>query len=160
MRPSALVIGTQKAGTSALYEILRQHSSIAGSSTKEVHFFGRDERYLTPGSAHTDRSSFPWPFLTPSDGVVLGVSARDLFSPKAADRIHRNDPAVKPIVMLRAPAARALSAWTTHHYHCEVSASEQHEPRPFRDAIDESLLAIDADDYTGDLVGPMQRGLC
>ena len=58
-RPSALVIGAQKAGTSALYEILRQHSSIAGSSTKEVHFFGRDERYLTPGSAHTDRSSFP-----------------------------------------------------------------------------------------------------
>ena len=158
-RPTALIIGAQKAGTSALYEVLRQHNSITSASTKEVHFFDRDEWYLTPGSVHTYHSFFPWPFLTPSDGVVFEASPRYLFHPKAGERIYRYDPTVKLIVMLREPAARALSAWTMYHHHFEARIARRHDPRSFREAIEESLAAIDSDDYASDPVSYVKRGL-
>src|SRR5678816_1045647 len=39
--PDFLVIGAQKAGTTALYAYLRWHPGIAGPSWKEVSFFDR-----------------------------------------------------------------------------------------------------------------------
>ena len=39
--PGFLVIGAQKAGTTALYAYLRQHPTVTGPSWKEVSFFDR-----------------------------------------------------------------------------------------------------------------------
>ena len=39
--PDFLVLGAQKAGTTALYEYLRRHQQISGPSWKEVSFFDR-----------------------------------------------------------------------------------------------------------------------
>ena len=38
-KPDFLIIGAQRAGTTALFSILNQHSSIVGSKEKEIHYF-------------------------------------------------------------------------------------------------------------------------
>lgn len=43
--PNFLIVGAMKAGTTSMYEILRQHSQIAMSSIKEVHFFDIEDNY-------------------------------------------------------------------------------------------------------------------
>jgi len=38
-----LIVGAQKAGTTALHEYLKMHSLLGMPECKEVHFFDRDE---------------------------------------------------------------------------------------------------------------------
>ncbi len=45
MLPNLLVIGAMKGGTTSLWEYLRQHPQVHMSSTKEIHFFDRDDRW-------------------------------------------------------------------------------------------------------------------
>jgi len=44
-RPNFLCIGAQKAGTTLLFDILKQHPDIYLPEAKELHFFDRDEEY-------------------------------------------------------------------------------------------------------------------
>ena len=43
--PNFLCVGAQKAGTTTLFNILKQHPDIFLPSTKEAHFFDKEERY-------------------------------------------------------------------------------------------------------------------
>ena len=54
MLPNFLVIGTQKAGTTALYYYLLGHPDIYLSPQKEAKFFVIDERYAD-GLQHYER---------------------------------------------------------------------------------------------------------
>jgi len=108
--PNFLIVGAQKAATTALYEYLLQHPSIAGGVTKEVHFF--DHRFL---------SGVPWyksNFLAFNQGVgssensIMGeASPYYLAHPFVPERVHTACPDVKLIVLLRDPVARAISQY-------------------------------------------------
>ena len=43
--PNFLCVGAQKAGTTTLYDILKQHPNIYLPKVKELHFFDKDDRY-------------------------------------------------------------------------------------------------------------------
>jgi hypothetical protein len=45
MRPTGIVLGTQKGGTTALYHYLSQHPDVVPSLQKEIHFFNCDAHY-------------------------------------------------------------------------------------------------------------------
>jgi hypothetical protein len=136
--PDFLIIGAQKAGTSALYQYLSRHPGVRPAITKEVHYFDlqpdRGQRWY--------RGHFPrrreqaWPrghtFLTGE------ATPYYLFHPLVPERVASTLPNVKLIVLLRDPVRRAIS----HFYH-EVALG--YETRPFARAIDEEASMMEAE---------------
>ena len=105
--PRALVIGAQKAGTTALFKYLAQHPRLAPSLEKEVDFFGSDSRFAQ--GLHWYAAQ--WDRQTPAKTLRIEASPHYLFAPQAPARIRRCLPNVKLIAIVRGPVERAYSAW-------------------------------------------------
>lgn len=129
--PSALIIGAQKAATTALYAYLRRHPAVVGPFWKEVNFF---DRHYARGEAWY-RGHFPNELrlrLVRRRGhepVVAEASTGYIFHPLAAGRARGLVPEVRLIALLRDPVERAHS-----HYQHEVALGR--EPLSFEEAID------------------------
>ena len=119
--PDFLILGAQKAGTTALYAYLRWHPSVTGPSWKEVSFF--DRHYGRGVSWY--RGHFP---LRRGGRLVGEASPGYVFHPLAAERVRATVPGARLIVLLRDPVDRALS-----HYHHEVALGR--ERLSFEDAL-------------------------
>jgi Sulfotransferase domain len=118
--PDFLILGAQKAGTTALYAYLSWHPQITGPSFKEVSFF--DRHY-----AHGERwyrAHMP----VRRDGIVGEASPSYLFHPLAPERVARMLPGARLIALLRNPVDRAFS-----HYQHEVALGR--EPLSFEGAL-------------------------
>lgn len=130
--PDFLIIGAQKAGTTALFAYLRWHPEITGPSWKEVSFF--DRRYRE--DERTYRASFPakprqwlvarrrgrWP-------LVGEASPSYILHPLAPQRARDLVPQARLIAILRNPIDRAYS-----HYQHEVRLGR--EPFSFEEALE------------------------
>ena len=119
--PDFLVIGAQKAGTTALYAYLRWHPGITGPSWKEVSFF---DRHWWRGEAWY-RGQFP---LRAGERLVGEASPSYLFHPLAPERARLLVPDAKLVALLRDPVDRAYS-----QYQHEVALGR--EPLSFEDAL-------------------------
>jgi hypothetical protein len=110
--PDFLILGAQKAGTTALYAYLRWHPQITGPSFKEVSFFdrhyARGERWYR---AHMPISR---------SATVGEASPSYVFHPLAPERIARMLPNARLIALLRNPVDRAFS-----HYQHEVALGRE-----------------------------------
>ena len=120
--PDFLVLGAQKAGTTALYAYLRWHPGITGPSWKEVSFF---DRHWWRGEPWY-RGQFP---LASAGRIVGEASPSYLFHPLAPERARSLVPEAKLIVLVRDPVTRAYS-----HYQHEVALGR--EPLSFEEALD------------------------
>jgi sulfotransferase family protein len=120
--PEFLILGAQKAGTTALYAYLRWHPAITGPAWKEVSYFDRHYRR----GVRWYRGQFP---LRPGDRLVGEASPGYLFHPLAPKRVKATVPEARLIVLLRDPVDRALS-----HYHHEVALGR--EPLTFEQAVE------------------------
>ena len=118
--PDFLILGAQKAGTTALYAYLRWHPEITGPSFKEVSFF---DRHYARGERWY-RAHLP----APRRGIVGEASPSYLFHPLAPERVRTMLPDVRLIALLRNPVDRAFS-----HYQHEVALGR--EPLSFEDAV-------------------------
>ena len=102
--PDFLGIGTQKGGTTYLYELLKRHPQVFLAEPKEQHFF----------SLHWQRGA-DWygnQFASAKPDHLCGeITPYYLFHPEAPARIHSLLPNVKLIVLLRDPVERALSQY-------------------------------------------------
>lgn len=126
--PSFLVVGTQKGGTTELYEQLIQHPQVKPAFVKEVHYF--DANF--DKGLDWYRAFFPQQHeghaARPCESITGEASPCYMFHPGVARRAQRSIPQVKIIMLLRNPANRAYS-----HYHHEVRLG--HETLPFEAAI-------------------------
>lgn len=142
MLPQWLVVGAQRCGTSSLYEYLVHHPQVCRAAKEEVHYF--DNNYhrglnwyrgnfaLVGGASATARGN--------NHKVTGEASPYYLAHPLALDRIARDLPGVKILVVLRNPTDRAYS----HHYHeCRMGC----ETLSFEEALDREpeRLAGEAD---------------
>lgn len=118
--PNFLLIGAGKAGTTALYEYLRQHPQVYMSPTKEPNFFafmGEEIDFQGPGEQEminctsvTNFEIYYALFKQVSNQKAIGEASHwYLYSPKAAARIKYYLPNVKLIAILRDPVQRAYS---------------------------------------------------
>ena len=120
--PDFLILGAQKAGTTALYAYLRWHPDVTGPSFKEVSYF--DRHYAQ--SERWYRAHLP---LRPQ-GLVGEASPSYLFHPLAPQRVVELLPDARLIALLRNPVERAVS-----HYQHEVALGR--EPLSFEEAIEQ-----------------------
>jgi hypothetical protein len=136
--PDFLIIGAQKAATTALYRYLASHPSVRPAIRKEIHYFdlqhGRGERwYRGHFPRRPDSPGSTPPFITGE------ATPYYLFHPLVPGRVADLAPDVKLIAMLRDPVRRAIS----HYYH---AASNGFESRSLDRAIAEEPDMIAAEE--------------
>jgi hypothetical protein len=130
MLPHFIIIGTQRGGTTSLYNYLAQHPSIVALTRREVHYFDLN---FQRGLAWY-RSRFPsgWRNVFKLFGrreVISGESSPYyMFHPLVPQRIRQQLPQVRLIALLRNPVDRAFS----HYKHVR---GKNQETLPFEQAI-------------------------
>lgn len=129
--PDILICGAQRAGTTSLFRALCQHPAVTGPALRKgVHFFDTGYR----GGLSRYRSYFPLrPWLAGWCGRprirVVESSPYYLFHPLSAERIARDLPDARVVVVLRDPVERAYSA----HAH---ETARGFETEPFGHALE------------------------
>jgi len=125
--PNFLCVGAQKAGTTTLYEILKQHPDIyLPEKVKETKFFVYLEKYEQGLSFYESEFFGEWK----GQKAIGEVDPAMMFEEKAAQRISESlGNQVKLIFIFRNPAARAYS-------HYLMSQKKGFEELPFERAIE------------------------
>jgi hypothetical protein len=141
LRPAFLMIGAQRCGTTSLFRAITAHPQVVHASFhKGVNYF--DLNYYRGPDWY--RGHFPVAEIARrrtagsgyGDPVVFEASGYYLYHPFAMERIARDLPDVKLVVMLRDPVERAFSAYK-HEY------ARSFEWEPFEQALkleDDRLL--------------------
>lgn len=127
MLPSFLIVGAQRCGTTSMARTLDEHPAVFGAVLQEeVHYF--DNAYRRGRAWY--RSHFPLLARARRAARAAGVapvayesSPYYMFHPWAGERIARDLPGVRLLVLLRDPVERAYSA----HAH-EVAHGFETEP--------------------------------
>ena len=129
--PDFLIIGTQRGGTTSLYNYLLARPQIAAATRKEVHFFDNNFHRGIPWY----RAHFPSLIQGDMAETIRGqrfitgeASPYYLFHPHAPARAALVVPKAKLIVLLRNPVDRAYS-----HY-CRM-VKKGRETLSFEDAL-------------------------
>lgn len=139
MLPNFLVIGAEKAGTTWLYEVLRQHPHVFLPDTKELCYFNRlDSNLQVSDYFHRlDRSWYEEFFSEHRNQPAIGdVSPMYLCDDAAPARIAATLPGAKLIAILRDPVERA-------HSHYWMARNKEHLTESFAEVIarkDEAVI--------------------
>jgi Sulfotransferase domain len=133
MLPGFLIVGAQRGGTTSMYQTVSQHPAVMRAVLhKGVHYFdtGYDHSLawyrghfpLLAQAALTRRAAGEVPLTFESSPYYM-------FHPLAAERISRDLPGVKLLVLVRDPVERAYSA----HAH---ELARGYETEPFEQALE------------------------
>jgi hypothetical protein len=107
--PDFFIVGHAKSGTTALYEMLRQHPQIFMPDSKEPWYFAEELLVRTPprpgGTPQTLEEYSSWFAAAGPEQRVGEASALYLWSKTAAGRIARARPDARIVAILREPAS-------------------------------------------------------
>ncbi len=157
--PDFIIVGAQKAGTSALYQMLRQHPLIQPSSTKEIHYFDNDAWY-EKGQIHSYHKYFPLPHNKNRRGMTFEATPMYLYHPAVAERLFKYNPKLKIIISLREPSSRAFSAWTMYYHHIKNGANSYlKEFRTFDELVEREIADFGKGSFYTNPHGYIERGM-
>lgn len=106
---SFMIAGAQKSGTTAMVDYLRMHPKIFIPSGKEMHFFDRDQNFVSDGP---DYRRYHAAFGGMKTGQIAGeATPRYLYWLPCAERIRTYNSDMRLIFILRNPVERAYSHW-------------------------------------------------
>lgn len=134
--PNFIIIGSQRSGTTSLYNYLSGHPDILPSIVKEVHYFD----FNFHKGFNWYRGHFPYlPDRKGGQKFITGeASPYYVYHPLAPIRISKSFPTIKMILLLRNPVNRAFS-----HYQHEVGLG--FEQLSFEEAIDQESSRLDGE---------------
>lgn len=118
-----MIIGAQKAGTTALSHFLSQHPDVVMAKGKEVHLF--DAPAYSSKWTVDDINQYYAPHFESANPAARWGEATPiyLYRPEIIPELKRYNPELKLIMVLRDPAERAIS-----HYEMEKSRSNEDLP--------------------------------
>jgi hypothetical protein len=126
LRPNFFVVGAPRAGTTTLYNYLRQHPDIYVPKQKELHYFTRDHAassYYKPPVIRTERDYLRHYSARKGQALAGDFSPSYLYFEAAAEEIRRFRQDARIIAVLRNPTERTIS-----HYLMDVSKGLQTRP--------------------------------
>ncbi len=125
-RVNLFVIGVNKAGTTWLYYLLRQHPDVFMSEVKELYFFGGD------GPGPDTRDSYHSHFSFDEDYRYFGEATVMYYRhERTAEKIYSYNPEAKILAIVRDPIQRLLSQY---RYHKQLGILD--EQTSLREALD------------------------
>ncbi|KQN07970.1 hypothetical protein ASE85_17210 [Sphingobium sp. Leaf26] len=131
-RIETFVVGVQKAGTTSLFALMREHPQLAAPGRKELHFFDDERRnWMVPDYADLASS-----FGDDGDRMRFEITPSYSYWPRAMERIHRYNPGARIILLFRNPFERAWSHWCMQY-------ARGREDLPFARAIREEAARLD-----------------
>ena len=136
-----MVAGAQKAGTTALLDMLNLHPDVVTPVVKEPHYFNNDGFFVEKGGAVED---YHLAFPSRGEDKVYGEGTpKSMFLETCIERMREYNSDLKLICILRDPVERAYSAWNMNH--------GLNEERGFKELVEleKSLIAEN---------GPQQKG--
>ncbi len=119
-----IVVGAQKAGTTALFDYLSEDPAIFLPPEKEVHFFDDESRDWSSG----DYADYHRKFELEGAKICGEVTPIYMYWPRAMERIRDYNPGIRIVCLLRDPVERAWSHW-------RMETARGAERAPFRVAI-------------------------
>ena len=145
LRPSFLIIGAQRSGTTSLYRCLAGHPRILPALRKEIHYF--DFQYAKGRAWYL--AHFPIP-THPGANMTGEASPYYMAHPLAPRRVKRTNPAMKLIAVLRNPIDRAYSQYQQQRRLGTetLSFEDAVQAEPERLAVDRHLLAAPPDFFS------------
>jgi len=147
--PNFLCVGAQKAGTTSLHNILRQHPDIFLPILKEAHFFDTEESYEKGIDWYKDTFFYNYK----SEKAVGAITPDYLYFNKVPNRILKhlgND--VKLIFLLRNPVDRAYS-------HYLMNRRRDGEEITFEEAVRIEIEKIKKNEFNDSRFSYIGRGL-
>ena len=180
-KPHFLILGAQKAGTTALFSYLARHPQIAAPGRKEIGLFcpevfldlpthkshdilcGDGDVYRPLASRRKRawyHAHFPLPHRL-AGRLTFEAMPEYLYLSAAAARIHAYEPRMKLVVLLREPADRAFSAWNMYSSYGQPPSgvyARRRETRTFSDAVEMEFAEISRG-TAAPFPGYVQRGL-
>ena len=113
LEPKVIVVGAQRCGTTTLYRVLSEHPDIVRPTfSKGIFYF--DVNYGRGATWYRGHFPLAWPArrrVPSGEPVAFESSGYYSFHPLAAERIGRDLPGVKLVLMVRDPVERAHSAY-------------------------------------------------
>jgi hypothetical protein len=147
-RVNFFVAGVQKAGTTALDTLLRQHPNVQMARVKEPHFFDNETRDWDAPNEAALHDLFDWT----SRDVVRGESTPIYtFWPHSLERIKTYNPNAKLIIGLRHPTFRAFSQW-------RMEVTRGNETLSFERAVEARTRAGTSDEFAHRHFSYVERG--
>jgi hypothetical protein len=127
-----ILAGAQKSGTTALHYFLSKHPRITMGDQQEIHFFDNDALFLSEPDYEQLHKHYP--LVRPS--MIAGdCTPSYLYYEPAAERIHKYNPKIKLLILLRNPVDRAFAHWNMQRF-------RGREPLDFFDAVREEQTRI------------------
>ena len=141
LRPTFLILGAQKAGTTSLHRYLTEHPAVLRASPKEVRYFStnyaRGERWYRAQFPLVTRRA-PTRLRTGAQPAIGEASPQYLFHPFAPERVQAYDPGMKLIAILRDPVERAYSQY-------QMQLRWGYEHGTFEEALDREEAELEAE---------------
>ena len=114
-KPTFLIVGSAKCGTTALASILDTHPDCCMSRPKEISYF-QDTIDRQPNPNYAEGWNWYQQYFSHYNGESMVGEATPSYSdrsrsPMTAKRIHTFNPNIKIIYMVRDPLQRQISAW-------------------------------------------------
>ncbi len=132
--PNFICVGTQKAATTYLYSILKQHPDIFIPRIKETHFFDDDEQYAK--GINWYESEFFSRHV--NERAVGEITPSYMFIEKVPEKIFKNlGSKTKLIFIYRNPAKRAYSHYLMNRY-------RGHEEEEFNRAVELEQMRVNS----------------
>jgi len=138
LRPTFLIIGAQKSGTTSLRRYLSEHPAVLCAEPKELHYF--DKEYTRGDSWYL--AQFPWrtraTAVRASAGVdpAIGEATPEyLFNPRVPERVHRFDHDLRLVAVLRDPVDRAYSQY-------QMQVRRRGETRSFEELLELEKIEV------------------
>ena len=143
MLPGFLIVGAERGGTTSMFRVLREHPAIFSAilPRKEVHYFDLVYGYgLTWYQCHFPLRARARLVARAAGASPVAFEATPyyMFHPLAAERIARDLPGVKLLVLLRDPVERAYSSHAN-----QVGLGN--EPEPFERALELEDARLDGE---------------
>ena len=104
------IVGTQKAGTSSLFDLLRKHPEVCPGPRKEWHFFDDEKRSWDD----PDYSGYGASARSTEQRIAIDGTPSYMFWPRSLERMRAYRPDMRLIASLRDPIDRAFSHWAMY----------------------------------------------
>jgi len=141
-----IIGGTEKGGTTSLYNLLKEHPKVLMPRAKELHFFS-DENYFTEndvdyqqyhrmffGRSYKYKFKLYYKYL--SGARIFGdASPEYMWWNSAPHRVYQYNPLAKWLILLRNPIDRAFSHYKMNVFKKGAKKGHQNEQLSFMEAI-------------------------